>query len=94
MTDIQYNDNFDSVVANMVEQCSVGAVLGDLVPILQAYRVANAVPLATPMSTLNKNTMLGIVTGLTVATGTDLNCYPRGINTAIYFDVNGNVVFP
>lgn len=85
---------FDDVVENMVYQCSLATVFDSLIPVLQAWRVANAVPLAVEMSTLNKNRMLGIVTGLTVATGTDLNAYPRGYDTAFYFDLDGNPVTP
>lgn len=88
------NTTFDSVVENMVYQCSLAAVFSDLIPLLQAYRLANAVALAVPMSDHNRNEMLGIVTGLTVATGTDLNCYPRGAETALFFDLDGNPVSP
>ena len=85
---------FDDVIENMVTQTDVGAVLGDLVPVLQAYRVAHAVELATPMSEHNINIMLGILTGCIVATGTTLNCYPTGTATMLYFDINGNPVSP
>ena len=85
---------FDDVVENMVYQCSLATVFDSLIPVLQAWRVANAVPLAVEMSTLNKNEMLGITTGLVVATGTDLNAYPLGYDTALYFDLDGNRVDP
>lgn len=85
---------FDDVVENMVFQCSLATVFDSLIPVLQAWRIANAVPLAVEMSQHNKNEMLGIVTGLTVATGTDINCYPRGALTALYFDLKGNPIDP
>lgn len=85
---------FDDVVENMVVQCELATVFDSLIPVLQAWRVANAVPLAFELSQHNKNELLGILTGLTVATGTDINCYPRGQNTALYFDINGNPITP
>lgn len=87
-------ETFDDVVENMVYQCSLATVFDSLIPVLQAWRVANAVPLAVEMSQHNKNEMLGIVTGMTVATGTGLNCYPRGELTSLFFDLDGNPVTP
>lgn len=85
-------DTFDDVVENMVYQASAFAVLGDLIPILQAYRIANAPALSVHMSDSNKNDMLGHLTGCVVGTGTDLNAYPLGYATALFFDLDGHVV--
>jgi len=38
------------------------------------------------------NALLKALTGCVVATGTQLNCYPTGLSTAILFDVDGNLL--
>jgi hypothetical protein len=83
---------FDDVVENMEVQCDTGAVLSGLVTILQAYRIANAVALATPLSETNINVLIKIITGMVVATGTDLNCYPTGLATSRCFDEDGEFI--
>jgi len=83
---------YDDIVENMVAQCDSFTALGDLIPILQAYRIANAVPLAFDMTQDDKNDMLKILTGCVVATETDLNCYPTGLATTTCFDEDGDPV--
>lgn len=57
-----------------------------------ALQVANPAWAVISMSPDEINTCLRKLTGMTVATGTDLNCYPRGDATAICFDLDGNEV--
>lgn len=85
-------EKLDDIVENMEWQCDINAALSGLVPILQAFRVANAVALSLDMTQDENNAMLATLTGLTVATGTILNCYPRGAETALFFDIDGNPV--
>ena len=84
----------DDVVRNMIVQCDISAGLSDLITDLELFRVTHAMDLATPLVEHDRNLMLGIITGMTVATGTILNCYPRGAETALYFDIDGNPVPP
>lgn len=46
----------------------------------------------TPMTESEINLTLKKLTGMTVATQSDLNCYPRGHDTTICFDLDGNEV--
>lgn len=82
----------DDVVQNMIYQTEVSPSLASLVTVLNAYRVANAGTLATPLLQDDKNAMLKLLTGCVVATGTDLNCYPSGYATTVCFDLSGNPV--
>jgi len=83
---------FDDICENLTYQCSEYAVLSDLITLINAYRVTNAVPLAVELSETNINDMLRLLTGCTVATGTELNCYPRGLVTTMLFDADGNEI--
>jgi len=82
----------DDVVENMIVQCGVHPNLSDLTVILEAYRVADGIPLTVPLLQDGRNAMLKILTGCVVATETDLNCYPSGLATTICFDIDGNPV--
>lgn len=74
-------------------------VMNDIIPIfptvqaaLAAEMILNPAWAAITMSEGEVNATLKLLTGLTVATGTDLNCYPRGIDLTICFDIDGNEV--
>lgn len=82
------------VVNNMIFQCEVSSLLDDLVGVLEDYLSDNPTLEFVGMDEHDRNEMLGIVTGMTVATGTVLNCYPRGAETALYYDLDGNRVDP
>jgi len=84
----------DDVVRNMIVQCDISAGLADLITVLEEYRTEHIMDLATPLVEHDRNLMLGIITGMTVATGTTINCYPRGAETSLYFDIDGNPVSP
>jgi hypothetical protein len=82
------------VVRNMQFQCGVTATLDDLVGVLEDYMTDHPSDMLIGLTEHDRNIMLGIITGCTVATGTDLNCYPRGAETALFFDLDGNPVTP
>lgn len=80
----------DDLVENMIFQTEANGLLSDLVTVLNAYRLANAVVLSTPLDQGDKNAALKVYTGCVVSTGTDLNCYPTGLATTVCFDLNGD----
>jgi len=82
------------VVTNMQFQCEIDDLLSGLVTILADYLSDNPSLASVGMDTDAKNHMLRIVTGLTVATGTAINCYPRGFDDSLCFDLSGAQVFP
>jgi len=82
------------VVRNMQFQCSVSPALDGLVDVLNDYMADHPSDMLIGLDGHDRNEMLGIITGCTVATGTDLNCYPRGAETALFFDLDGNPVTP
>lgn len=85
-------ERWDDVVNNMIFQTSLDGSLSGLEPILQAYRLANIVPLSVPMTQDDKNDSLKVYTGCVVSTGTNLNCYPTGLATTVCFDLNGDLI--
>lgn len=85
-------ETFDDFVENMTFQCGVSPVYDSLVTVINAWRVANAVPLAIDLTQANKNACLKVYTGCVAATGTDLNCYPDGLATTFCFDRDGNPI--
>jgi hypothetical protein len=93
MTAVMY-ETVGDVVRNMQFQCSVSSALDDLVGVLDTYMTDHPSDMLIGLTEHDKNEMLGIITGCTVATGTDLNCYPRGAETALFFDLDGNPVSP
>lgn len=74
-------------------------VMNDILPIfpiVQASLVAEML-LNPAWSTIvmdedEINATIKLLTGLAVATGTNLNCYPRGLDLTICFDVDGEPV--
>jgi hypothetical protein len=59
---------------------------------LAAEILANPAWLTTELTTDEKNAILKRLTGFTVGTNTDLNCYPRGFDLTICFDLDGNEI--
>lgn len=59
---------------------------------LAAEMVLNPAWALIDMSEDEINLTLKKLTAMTVATGSDLNCYPRGADTAQCFDLDGNEV--
>jgi hypothetical protein len=84
--------NLNSVCDNLRFQ--VGDIVGleVVTAAIAALQVANPSWLVEELDTDEKNNMLRKLTGCTVATGTDLNCYPRGLDSALCFDLDGHEV--
>lgn len=59
---------------------------------LAAEMVLNPAWALIDMSEEEINLTLKKLTGMTVATGSDLNCYPRGLDDTICFDLDGNEI--
>lgn len=59
---------------------------------LAAEMVLNPAWAFIDMSEEEINLTLKKLTGMTVATGSDLNCYPRGLDDTLCFDVDGNPI--
>ena len=85
---ITLNDFADNMRYLASEQVGMELVVAAIF----ALQVANPSWEVIPLSEDEINDCLKKLTGMTVATGTDLNCYPRGDATAICFDLDGNEV--
>lgn len=82
----------DSVLANCQFQCEVSTGLAAAAALIEAYRLANAGFLSIELSIDEKNGVLKRLTGCTVATGTEMNCYPRGFDDTLCFDLSGEPI--
>lgn len=92
MTNVPY-------VSYMDYATNLNNVMNDVLPIFTVVQAALAAEiLLNPGWALNimtedeLNATLKLLTGLTVATQTDMNCYPRGLDTTLCFDIDGNEV--
>ena len=94
MTDAVFYTDVASVATNLRRLCDVSPLLSDLSDTIQTYIDDNSALLALTLTTAQHNFLLGALTGLVVATETDLNCYPMGLLTVVYFDIDGVQVFP
>lgn len=77
------------IVYNCEYQLGQNFSLIPLQAILTAYRAANPSLMANLLTELDILDQLRALTGCTVATGIDVNCYPRGDATALCFDLDG-----
>lgn len=77
---------------NLVTQCDVSPDLAELASVIHEYRITHESIMELEFTVPMLNEMLNLLTGCVVATGTDLNCYPLGLLTSIFFDVNGEPV--
>lgn len=82
----------DDVLANCQFQCEASVGLAGASAVIEAYRIANAGFLSNPLSSDEKLGVLQKLTGCTVGTGIDVNCYPRGLAETTCFDLDGNPV--
>lgn len=82
----------DDCLANMQFQCEITVGLAPMSAVIEAYRIANSGFLSAVLTVDEKNGMLKKLTGCTVATGTVLNCYPRGFDDTLCFDLSGDAV--
>ena len=74
-------------------------MMNDILPIftvvqatLSAEMLLNPGWAITDMTQDEMNETLRLLTGLTAATSTAMNCYPRGLDTTLCFDIDGNEV--
>jgi len=74
-------------------------IMNDIIPIFPVVQAALAAEMLlnpswalTELTEEEKNDTLRLFTGLTVALGSDLNCYPRGLALTTCFDIDGNEV--
>lgn len=79
-------------VDNMRFQCDLNPLLASLSASLLAYELLYAAELEYELTQDDKNHALKLYTGCVVSTGTDLNCYPVGLDTTQCFDLSGNEV--
>lgn len=86
-------------VTDMDFAINVYNMMNDILPIFPVVQAALAAEMVlnpswavTNMTQDEINATLKLLTGLTVATQSDMNCYPRGLDTTQCFDVDGNEV--
>lgn len=91
MAAVQYVQLAD-VANNLIYQIEGVVGMELLVVAIGAWVIANPLVAANYLSVDEKNAMLKKLTGCVVATGTDLNCFPTGVDTAICFDLSGDPV--
>lgn len=72
-------------------------VMNDIIPIFPIVQAALASEMllnpawaAIDLSVEEKNATLKLLTGLTAALEPDVNCYPRGYDLTLCFDIDGN----
>lgn len=74
-------------------------LMNEVLPIFPVVQAALAAEMllnpgwaTTDMTEEEVNLTLKKLTGMTVATQSDLNCYPRGLDDTICFDLDGNEI--
>lgn len=80
------------VALNLIFQLEGIVGMESLQAAIGVWMVANPIVVTSPLSTDDVNGILKRLTGCTAATGTDVNCYPRGHDTAICYDLNGDPI--
>jgi len=82
----------DDCLANCQFLLEVSVGLAGASAVIEAYRLANSSFLSNPLSSDEIDGCLKNLTGCTVATGTDMNCYPRGFDDTLCFDLSGEPI--
>lgn len=82
-----------SVALNLIYQCDGIVGMESLQAAIGLWMVGNPIVVGSSLSQDEINDMLRKLTGCTVATGTDMNCYPRGADLTTCFDLDGNEIF-
>lgn len=77
---------------NLEYQCQASEDLAELATLIHNYRLTHGSLMALEFTQPMLNNLLHLLTGCVVGTGTDLNCYPLGLLTSVFFDVNGEAV--
>jgi hypothetical protein len=84
--------DIESFANNLIFLAQANSVGYLIAAVIQDWIDDNPDFLDLPLDTGDVNEILKRLTGMTVATETDLNCYPRGYVDTILFDLDGNVV--
>jgi hypothetical protein len=85
-----YVNTLDDIMNNLEFLCECSEDLTELAGVIHDYRVTNPSIGGLEATQVIRNKMLGELTGCVVGTQTDVSCYPTGLLTAIFFDVDGN----
>lgn len=88
---VMYTD-FGSLVDNLIDVAITNSIGYLVAEVLTDWKTNNPDECALELSVDDKNALLKANTGCIVATGTNLSCYPTGLTTAIFFDVDGNPI--
>lgn len=87
-----YYTDIASFADNLVFLCQTNSVTYLIAEVITDWLAENEDYGDLPLSTEDVNSILKALTGMTVATNTDLNCYPRGLESQILFDLAGDEV--
>jgi len=87
-----YYDTIGDMVDNLIVQCLTNEVGALVAAWLEDWKTDNEEYLDLEFSQDDKNAMLRALTACVVGTGTNLSCYPLGLETSILFDINGDPV--
>lgn len=90
---VPYTD-ISSFIDNVSFQCEAAVELDGFSNYVQLYKVLYPVLVTYNFGDYQINDLLRKLTGCVIATGTDLNCYPVGLETTVCFDIDGNVIAP
>lgn len=88
---VVYNTLKD-LMDNLVFQCTVSSDLSELSGVIHDYSITHDSITELPITTTINNLIVKSLTGCVVATQTDLNCYPVGLNDTLCFDSDGNLL--
>jgi len=88
----QYYTDIKSFAENLRDLALTNEVGALIAAVIQDWIDDNEDYWDLELSVDDKNALLKALTGNVVGTGTDLACYPLGIETAILFDLDGNLV--
>ena len=77
---------------NLVFQCGVQSDLDELASVIHDYRITHSSIADLTITEATNNKILKTLTGCTVGTQSNLNCYPRGLVDTLCFDHDGNVI--
>ena len=85
-----YVNSLSDIMENLRFICECSDDLDELSDIIHGYSVTHPEIGGLEATQVIRNEMLGKLTGCVVGTQTDVSCYPTGLETAIFFDVDGN----
>lgn len=87
-----YSNTIKQFAENLVSLALTNEVGVLIAEVIQDWIDENEEYWELELSQDDKNALLKELTGCVVGTGTNLSCYPLGIETAILFDLDGNPV--